>query len=117
MALQHFTLPDPGEGLTEAEITTWKVKVGDEVAVNDIVIEVETAKSLVELPIPFAGKVVELLAAACVAASESPDERQVLRDQTLTRRPVAPFAVFAQQRTRAGVPGRATSARHPAAGR
>ena len=61
MAVKNFNLPDPGEGLTEAEVTTWKVKVGDEVAVNDIVIEVETAKSLVELPIPFAGTVVELL--------------------------------------------------------
>ena len=63
MAVKKFNLPDPGEGLTEAEVTTWKVKVGDTVAVNDIVIEVETAKSLVELPIPFAGKVVELLVA------------------------------------------------------
>ena len=63
MAVKKFNLPDPGEGLTEAEVTTWKVKVGDTVAVNDIVIEVETAKSLVELPIPFAGTVVELLAA------------------------------------------------------
>ncbi|MFJ6133096.1 dihydrolipoamide acetyltransferase family protein [Janibacter terrae] len=63
MAVQLFNLPDPGEGLTEAEVTTWKVQVGDEVAVNDIVIEVETAKSLVELPIPFAGTVVELLVA------------------------------------------------------
>ena len=63
MAVKNFNLPDPGEGLTEAEVTTWKVKVGDEVAVNDIVIEVETAKSLVELPIPFAGTIVELLAA------------------------------------------------------
>ena len=65
MSIQHYVLPDPGEGLTEAEVTTWRVKVGDEVAVNDIVIEVETAKSLVELPIPFAGKVVELLVAEC----------------------------------------------------
>ena len=63
MAVKNFNLPDPGEGLTEAEVTTWKVRVGDQVAVNDIVIEVETAKSLVELPIPFAGTVVELLAA------------------------------------------------------
>ena len=63
MAVKKFNLPDPGEGLTEAEVTTWKVQVGDTVAVNDIVIEVETAKSLVELPIPFAGKVVELLVA------------------------------------------------------
>ena len=63
MSIQHYVLPDPGEGLTEAEIVAWKVKVGDEVKVNDVVVEVETAKSLVELPVPFAGTVVELLAA------------------------------------------------------
>ena len=55
MALREFKLPDPGEGLTEAEIVTWHVAVGDTVKVNDIVVEVETAKSLVELPVPFAG--------------------------------------------------------------
>ena len=63
MSIQHYVLPDPGEGLTEAEIVSWKVQVGDQVKVNDIVVEVETAKSLVELPVPFAGTVVELLAA------------------------------------------------------
>lgn len=63
MALQHFTLPDPGEGLTEADIVSWKVQPGDEITVNQIIIEVETAKSLVELPIPFAGTVAELLVA------------------------------------------------------
>ncbi|MEX1909297.1 2-oxo acid dehydrogenase subunit E2 [Janibacter sp. Y6] len=63
MALQKFNLPDPGEGLNEADLVTWRVAVGDEVKVNDMVVEVETAKSLVELPIPFAGRVVELLAA------------------------------------------------------
>jgi 2-oxoisovalerate dehydrogenase E2 component (dihydrolipoyl transacylase) len=52
-----FKLPDVGEGLTEAEIVTWKVKVGDEISVNDIVVEIETAKSLVELPSPYAGTV------------------------------------------------------------
>ena len=52
MALREFKLPDPGEGLLEAEIVEWKVAVGDTVKVNDIVVEVETAKSLVELPIP-----------------------------------------------------------------
>ncbi|GAA3603794.1 dihydrolipoamide acetyltransferase family protein [Marihabitans asiaticum] len=62
MAMQKFNLPDPGEGLTEADLVTWRVAVGDEVKVNDMVVEVETAKSLVELPIPFAGTVVELLA-------------------------------------------------------
>ena len=61
MAVKHFPLPDPGEGLTEADVVSWKVQVGDTVTVNQIVIEVETAKSLVELPIPFAGTVTELL--------------------------------------------------------
>ena len=56
-----FKLPDVGEGLTEAEIVTWKVKVGDTIKVNDVVVEIETAKSLVELPSPFAGTVSELL--------------------------------------------------------
>jgi pyruvate dehydrogenase E2 component (dihydrolipoamide acetyltransferase) len=57
----EYKLPDVGEGLTEAEIVTWKVKVGDVVAVNDIVVEIETAKSLVELPSPYAGTVTALL--------------------------------------------------------
>ena len=54
-------LPDVGEGLTEAEIVTWLVAVGDTVAVNDILVEIETAKSLVELPCPFEGAVQEIL--------------------------------------------------------
>ena len=61
MSIKEFKLPDPGEGLTEAEIVTWKVKAGDTVKVNDIVVEIETAKSLVELPVPFAGTVTQLL--------------------------------------------------------
>ncbi|TLM73823.1 dihydrolipoamide acetyltransferase family protein [Pseudarthrobacter sp. NamB4] len=61
MTLNKFNLPDVGEGLTEAEIISWKVKPGDAVAVNDVLCEIETAKSLVELPSPFAGTVVELL--------------------------------------------------------
>jgi pyruvate dehydrogenase E2 component (dihydrolipoamide acetyltransferase) len=58
--VREFLLPDPGEGLTEAEIVTWRVAVGDQVKVNDIVVEIETAKSLVELPIPWAGTVAAL---------------------------------------------------------
>jgi pyruvate dehydrogenase E2 component (dihydrolipoamide acetyltransferase) len=54
-------LPDVGEGLTEAELVTWRVAVGDTVAINDIVCEIETAKSVVELPTPYAGVVSELL--------------------------------------------------------
>jgi pyruvate dehydrogenase E2 component (dihydrolipoamide acetyltransferase) len=61
MGAKHFNLPDPGEGLLEAEIVEWKVAVGDTVKVNDIVVEIETAKSLVELPIPWAGTVSALL--------------------------------------------------------
>ncbi|MBC3764204.1 2-oxo acid dehydrogenase subunit E2 [Quadrisphaera sp. RL12-1S] len=58
---QHFLLPDVGEGLTEAEVVSWRVAVGDVVADGDTVVEVETAKSLVELPSPFSGTVVGLL--------------------------------------------------------
>nr|WP_208407100.1 dihydrolipoamide acetyltransferase family protein [Amycolatopsis granulosa] len=57
-------LADTAEGLTEAEILNWRVQPGDEVTVNQIVVEVETAKAAVELPIPWAGVVTELLAAA-----------------------------------------------------
>jgi pyruvate dehydrogenase E2 component (dihydrolipoamide acetyltransferase) len=61
MAVQEYKLPDVGEGLTEAEIVTWRVAVGDVVQVNDIVVEIETAKSVVELPTPYAGTVTALL--------------------------------------------------------
>jgi len=61
MSTFEFLLPDAGEGLTEAEIVEWKVKAGDVVAVNQVLVEIETAKSLVELPSPFAGTVTEIL--------------------------------------------------------
>ena len=61
MAIVNFPLPDVGEGLTEAEIVSWRVKVGDVVAINDVLVEIETAKSLVELPSPFAGTISALL--------------------------------------------------------
>jgi pyruvate dehydrogenase E2 component (dihydrolipoamide acetyltransferase) len=57
-----FLLPDVGEGLEEAEIVQWKVSVGQQIAVNQVLVEIESAKSLVELPSPFAGTVLELLA-------------------------------------------------------
>ncbi|WP_028650125.1 dihydrolipoamide acetyltransferase family protein [Nocardioides halotolerans] len=60
--MPEYLLPDVGEGLTEAEIVSWKVKVGDTVAINDIVCEIETAKSIVELPSPYAGVVSAILA-------------------------------------------------------
>ncbi|WP_299931414.1 2-oxo acid dehydrogenase subunit E2 [uncultured Nocardioides sp.] len=59
--MSEFLLPDVGEGLTEAEIVAWKVKVGDTIEINDVVVEIETAKSLVELPSPYEGTVLALL--------------------------------------------------------
>lgn len=59
--LQQFPLPDAGEGLTEAEIVEWRVAPGDAVVVNQVLVEIETAKSLVELPSPWAGVVSRLL--------------------------------------------------------
>jgi len=59
--VKQFKLPDVGEGLTEAEIVSWKVKPGDTIKINEIIVEIETAKSLVELPSPFAGVVGDLL--------------------------------------------------------
>lgn len=54
---QVFNLPDVGEGLTEAEIVKWRVRPGDSVSVNQIIVEIETAKAVVELPCPYAGSI------------------------------------------------------------
>ncbi len=59
--MNEYKLPDVGEGLTEAEIITWRVAVGDTVSVNEIIVDIETAKSIVELPSPYAGVVTALL--------------------------------------------------------
>ncbi|MFW0774047.1 dihydrolipoamide acetyltransferase family protein [Paenarthrobacter nitroguajacolicus] len=86
MTVKKFNLPDVGEGLTEAEVVAWKVKPGDVVAINDVLCEIETAKSLVELPSPFAGTVTELLVeegitvevgTAIIAVSEGQDGEAV----------------------------------------
>lgn len=54
---QVFRLPDLGEGLTEAEVVQWHVAAGDTVTVDQVVVEVETAKAMVEVPVPYAGTV------------------------------------------------------------
>lgn len=59
-----FLLPDLGEGLAEAEIVEWQVAEGDEVQVDQIVVTVETAKASVDLPCPYAGRVITLHGAA-----------------------------------------------------
>ncbi len=60
--VKDFALPDLGEGLTESELVSWLVQVGDTVELNQIIAEVETAKALVELPSPFAGRISKLYA-------------------------------------------------------
>ena len=64
---KQFRLPDVGEGLTEADIVSWHVKPGEEVVINQVIVEIETAKAVVELPCPFDG---------VVAASWSPTARR-----------------------------------------
>lgn len=64
MTVRTFLLPDLGEGLTEADIVRWLVAAGDPVAVDQPIAEVETAKSLVEVPSPFGGTVATLHAEA-----------------------------------------------------
>ena len=60
--VKQFKLPDVGEGLTEADIVAWHVKPGDSVIVNQVIVEIETAKAVVELPSPYEGVVTGLLA-------------------------------------------------------
>jgi pyruvate/2-oxoglutarate dehydrogenase complex dihydrolipoamide acyltransferase (E2) component len=60
MSAREFILPDLGEGLTEAEVVAWLVQPGDEVSVDQPVVELESAKSVVQLPTPFAGVVESL---------------------------------------------------------
>ena len=60
--VKEFKLPDVGEGLTEADIVAWHVKPGDPVEDGQIIVEIETAKAVVELPCPWDGTVARLLA-------------------------------------------------------
>src|SRR6202012_2319456 len=62
--MPDFLLPDLGEGLEEAEVVAWRVKPGDRVVVDQGIAEVETAKAIVEVPVPYAGVVAALHAAA-----------------------------------------------------
>ena len=84
MTVREYKLPDPGEGLTEAEIVTWQVKVGDVIKVNDVVVEIETAKSLVELPSPYAGTVTALLVEEGVTDAELAPSVYVQPDACVT---------------------------------
>src|SRR6266568_6462793 len=63
MAVRDFLLPDLGEGLEDAEVVTWRVAEGDHVELNQALVEVNTAKALVEIPAPWEGVVEKLHAA------------------------------------------------------
>jgi 2-oxoisovalerate dehydrogenase E2 component (dihydrolipoyl transacylase) len=63
VAEREFKLPDLGEGLTEGEVVRWLVAEGEAIALNQPIVEVETAKAVVEIPAPYAGTVVKLHAA------------------------------------------------------
>ena len=58
--MADFLLPDLGEGLSEAEVISWRVSPGDRVSVDQVIAEVETAKAVVEVPVPYAGVVAAL---------------------------------------------------------
>ena len=58
--MPEFLLPDLGEGLEDAEIVSWRVQAGDRVEVDQVIVEVETAKAAVEVPVPYAGVVARL---------------------------------------------------------
>src|ERR1700746_1988624 len=96
--LKEFRLPDVGEGLTEADIVAWHVKPGDQVEVNQIIVEIETAKAVVELPSPWDGTVAGLLAeegqtvdvGTPIIAVEVSGGPAVAEKTDVTERPVVP---------------------------
>src|SRR5689334_2232594 len=94
MTSQVFVLPDLGEGLTEAEIVAWRVAVGDVIEVDQSVVEVETAKAVVEVPCPFGGRVVEL--------HGSPGETRPVGQPLITVEPVAEAVYREEERAGSG---------------
>ncbi|MFJ9155334.1 dihydrolipoamide acetyltransferase family protein [Streptomyces griseoviridis] len=117
--LREFRMPDVGEGLTEAELLTWYVRPGDTVTDGQTVCEIETAKAVVELPIPFDGVVRELRCAAgqtvavgaVVITVEEPQAAPNPRQPVLVGYGVAPEAAGRRPRIAA-----AGGARRPAPG-
>ncbi|MGC1284358.1 MAG: biotin/lipoyl-containing protein, partial [Streptosporangiaceae bacterium] len=95
--LKQFKLPDVGEGLTEADIVKWHVQPGDKIAINQIIVEIETAKAVVELPSPYEGVVAGLLVpegetadvgTPIISVEVGPDGRARARGRLLVGEPV-----------------------------
>ena len=125
--MPDFLLPDLGEGLEEAEIVTWHVQAGDQVAVDQVIVEVETAKATVEVPVPFAGVVAEIhaapgatvavgrplvtITAAEAAATAKTDTAKTVTAKTVTARQEASGNVLIGYGTTAAPPHRPRPAR------
>uniref|UniRef100_UPI0026070C39 biotin/lipoyl-containing protein n=1 Tax=uncultured Cellulomonas sp. TaxID=189682 RepID=UPI0026070C39 len=107
---EQFRLPDAGEGLTEAEVVTWHVAVGDAVTVNQAIVEIETAKSLVELPSPFTGVVTEILVATGTTVEVGTPIIVIDTDPSGTPRPESAAATAADPAPGPGASGSGTPA-------
>ncbi|GLY99262.1 dihydrolipoamide acetyltransferase family protein [Actinoplanes sp. NBRC 103695] len=97
--IKEFTLPDLGEGLTEGEILSWLVKVGDLIELNQIIVEVETAKAAVEIPAKWAGRVAKIfveagttveVGAPIVSIDTDPSAGPTPSEETLAEVQIAP---------------------------
>ncbi len=106
--MPDFLLPDLGEGLEEAEVVSWRVQVGDRVAVDQVIAEVETAKAVVEVPVPYAGVVAALHATPGSTVSVGRPLLTVTADEPVTgfREP----GVVAPEQAPAAVNGSASGA-------
>jgi 2-oxoisovalerate dehydrogenase E2 component (dihydrolipoyl transacylase) len=105
---QVFRLPDLGEGLTGAEVLEWKIAVGDRVAVDQVVVEVETAKAAVEVPCPYAGRV--------VALHGEPGQHLAVGDPLLSVAPAGDADETYRQEERAGSTPRPTASAEDGSG-
>jgi pyruvate dehydrogenase E2 component (dihydrolipoamide acetyltransferase) len=86
--VREFRVPDLGEGLEDATITSWQVAVGDEVALNQVLCTVETNKAEVEIPSPYAGRIVELGGAEGETLSVGAPLVQIATTGEVARKPV-----------------------------
>ena len=91
--MPDFLLPDLGEGLDEAEVIAWRVEPGDRVAVDQVIAEVETAKAVVEVPVPYAGVVAALHVEPGSTVSVGQPLITVTTDDAATRRARRPASV------------------------
>ena len=111
--LKQFRLPDVGEGLTEADIVKWHVQPGDPVTINQVVVEIETAKAVVELPSPFEGVVADLLAAEGTTVDVGTPILSVSTGESGAEPPAATAAPVTAASAGAGVPAEATEVTAP----